>query len=141
MAAGRGGSIINISASAPCAHRPNIFPYSAAKAGLNAMTVGWRDAFGPKVRVNAIMAGHVPHRRFEQGVGHGGVRRAHAKGFALGRRRRADEIVGAALYLASDASSYTTGSILTVDGGAQWSMPGGGGADANAARSDRAPDR
>ena len=44
--------------------------------------------------------------------------------FPLRRAGLAEEIVGAALYLAGDASSYTTGSILTVDGGAQWSMPG-----------------
>jgi NAD(P)-dependent dehydrogenase (short-subunit alcohol dehydrogenase family) len=49
----------------------------------------------------------------------------------LRRAGEAHEIVGAALYLATDASSFTTGAILTVDGGAQWSMPGSGGARAN----------
>jgi NAD(P)-dependent dehydrogenase (short-subunit alcohol dehydrogenase family) len=43
--------------------------------------------------------------------------------FPLRRAGDADEIAGAALYLASDASSFTTGTVLTVDGGAQWAMP------------------
>jgi NAD(P)-dependent dehydrogenase (short-subunit alcohol dehydrogenase family) len=49
-----------------------------------------------------------------------------ARTFPLRRAGESNEIVGTALYLASDASSYTTGTILTVDGGAQWSMAGTG---------------
>jgi NAD(P)-dependent dehydrogenase (short-subunit alcohol dehydrogenase family) len=49
-----------------------------------------------------------------------------ARTFPLRRAGESSEIVGAALYLASDASSYTTGTILTVDGGARWSMAGTG---------------
>ena len=49
--------------------------------------------------------------------------KAHPQQFQVARLVLADEIAGAALYLATDASSYTTGSILTVDGGAQWSVP------------------
>jgi NAD(P)-dependent dehydrogenase (short-subunit alcohol dehydrogenase family) len=139
MAAGDGGSIINISSTGAVRPTGDIVPYSAAKAGLNAMTVGFADALGPKVRVNAIMPGPfltTISRNWDMDV-----LAARTRTFPLRRAGLADEIVGAALYLASDASSYTTGSIMTVDGGAQWSMPGGGGADASAARSDCAPDR
>ncbi|HYQ31601.1 MAG TPA: SDR family oxidoreductase, partial [Lapillicoccus sp.] len=95
--------------------RPHILPYAAAKAGLNALTVGLAHTFGPSVRVNAIMAG-----TFLTDVSKAWDMEAfaeRAKGFALGRGGEPHEIVGAALYLASDLSSYTTGSILTVDGG------------------------
>jgi NAD(P)-dependent dehydrogenase (short-subunit alcohol dehydrogenase family) len=139
MAAGDGGSIINISSTGAVRPTGDIVPYSAAKAGLNAMTVGFADALGPKVRVNAIMPGPfltTISRNWDMDV-----LAERTRTFPLRRAGLAEEIVGAALYLASDASSYTTGSIVTVDGGAQWSMPGGGGADASAARSDCAPDR
>ena len=115
MAQGDGGSIINISSAAAVHPKPHVLPYAAAKAGLNALTVGFAHTFGPKVRVNAIMAG-----TFLTDVSKAWDAEAFAKraeGFALKRGGSPEEIVGAALYLASDLSSYTTGSIITVDGG------------------------
>ena len=125
-----GGSIINVSSTGAVRPTSDIVPYAAAKAGVNAMTVGLAHAFGPRVRVNAIMPGPFlttiarawDMELFEQ----------RARTFPARRAGDAEEIVGAALYLASDASSYTTGTVLTVDGGAQWSMAGTGeGADAD----------
>jgi NAD(P)-dependent dehydrogenase (short-subunit alcohol dehydrogenase family) len=115
MAAGNGGSIINISSAGAVRPRPEILPYAAAKAGLNALTVGFAHTFGPTVRVNAILAG-----TFLTDVSKSWDMEAfnqRAATFALKRGGEPSEIVGAALYLASDLSSYTTGSILTVDGG------------------------
>jgi NAD(P)-dependent dehydrogenase (short-subunit alcohol dehydrogenase family) len=115
MAAGEGGSIINISSAGAAHPRPGILPYAAAKAGLNALTAGFAHALGPKVRVNAIMAG-----TFFTDVSKAWDADAfdtRARTFALQRGGEPHEIVGAALYLASDLSSYTTGSVLTVDGG------------------------
>jgi NAD(P)-dependent dehydrogenase (short-subunit alcohol dehydrogenase family) len=115
MAAGDGGSIINISSMGAVRPRPAILPYAAAKAGLNALTVGFAHTFGPTVRVNAIMAG-----TFLTDVSKAWDMEAfnlRAQSFAAKRGGQPEEIVGAALYLASDASSFTTGSILTVDGG------------------------
>ena len=127
MAAGDGGSIINVSSTGSVRPTGDIVPYAAAKAGVNAMTVGLADAFGPKVRVNAIMPGPFLTsiaKNWDMDV----LAAADARRSRCGAPDEAREIVGAALYFASDASSFTTGTILTVDGGAQWSMPGGGGA-------------
>ena len=57
MAAGDGGSIINISSAGALRPRADILPYAAAKAGVNALTQGMAYAFGPSVRCNAIVAG------------------------------------------------------------------------------------
>ncbi|HEY6592663.1 MAG TPA: glucose 1-dehydrogenase [Asanoa sp.] len=115
MSAGAGGSIVNISSMGAVRPRPDILPYAAAKAGLNALTVGLAHTFGPTVRVNAIMAG-----TFLTDVSKAWDAEAfaaRARTFALRRGGRPDEIVGTALYLASDASSYTTGAVIPVDGG------------------------
>ncbi|HVB90702.1 MAG TPA: SDR family oxidoreductase [Acidimicrobiales bacterium] len=116
MAEGDGGSIINVSSTGSIRPAPGMLPYDAAKAGVNALTVGFAHAFGPSVRVNCIMPGpfmtdvtaawDIP--AFEK---------AARANFALGRGGQPGEIVGAALYFASDASSFTTGAILRVDGG------------------------
>jgi NAD(P)-dependent dehydrogenase (short-subunit alcohol dehydrogenase family) len=115
MAVGDGGSIINISSAGAVHPRPHILPYAAAKAGLNALTVGFAHTFGPSVRCNAIMAG-----TFLTDVSKAWDAEAfaqRAQGFALRRGGQPEEIVGTVLYLASEASSYTTGTIITVDGG------------------------
>jgi NAD(P)-dependent dehydrogenase (short-subunit alcohol dehydrogenase family) len=122
MAAGEGGSIINVSSTGAVRPTGDIVPYAAAKAGLNALTIGFAHALGPKVRVNAIMPG--PFLTTIAQTWDMDVLEQRTRTFPLRRAGLAEEIAGAALYLAGDGSSYTTGSILTVDGGAQWSMPG-----------------
>ncbi len=115
MVAAGGGSIINVSSSGSRRPQPAQLPYSAAKAGLNALTEGLALAFGPTVRVNTLMPGP-----FLTDVSKAWDIPATTKGaqsFALKRLGNPPEIIGAALYLASDASSYTSGSIIRVDGG------------------------
>jgi len=112
--AGR-GSIINVSSTGSIRTNPAIIPYSGAKAALNVMTEGFAMALGPNVRVNTLMAGpfftdvsqHWDIPAFNEG----------AKKHALQRGGQPPEIIGAALYLASDASSYTSGATIRVDGG------------------------
>lgn len=115
MAQTDGGSIINISSASAVHPRADLVPYAAAKAALNAMTIGMAHTLGPTVRCNAIMAG-----TFLTDVSKSWDMEAFGKraaGFALGRGGQPDEIVGTALYLASDLSSFTTGAIIPVDGG------------------------
>jgi NAD(P)-dependent dehydrogenase (short-subunit alcohol dehydrogenase family) len=92
-----------------------ILPDAAATAGLNSLTEGLAQTLAPKVRVNAIMCGRLTtdiskawSAEFVDAIG---IRTA------LGRIAEPGEIVGAALYFASDASTCTTGSILRINGG------------------------
>lgn len=111
----RTASIINISSIAAIHPTPDVIPYSAAKAGLNAMTIGFAQTFGPRVRVNCIMPGSF--RTDISKAWNWSLVDQAMKRVALKRVGEPHEIVGAALFLASDASSYTTGAVFPVDGG------------------------
>lgn len=107
------GTIINISSSGALVPLPNVIPYGGAKAALNAMTVSLARELAPTVRVNTISAGPfltdiAKAWRAED---------RETQPVSLGRPGSPDEIVTAALMLASDASSYTTAALLRVDGG------------------------
>lgn len=113
-----GGSIINISSVASTRPSPLTTTYSAAKAGLNALTAASAQEYAASgVRVNCIICG-----TFNTDVAVGWIDDPQAieqmlGPLALKRVGEPQEVVGAALYLASSASSYTTGACLTVDGG------------------------
>ncbi len=116
MAAGNGGSIIFVSSIASRRNSPNEIVYGAAKAGVNALTYGLARTFGPKVRVNCIVPGPFL-TDISKAWDMEAFERSARSGFALQRGGEPHEIVGAALYFATDASSYTTGTTLDVDGG------------------------
>ncbi len=117
MAATGGGSIINISSLASVKPTPVATVYAAAKAGLNALTTAAAIEYASAgVRVNGIICG-----TFDTDAASGFVRNPDLmpevlRRIALGRVGRPEEIVGAAVYLLSEASSYTTGSLMTIDG-------------------------
>ena len=114
-AAGR-GSIINVSSSGSIRPTGRIIPYAGAKAALNAMSAGLAEGLGPHVRVNTLMPG-----TFQTDVAKAwdldAVTEDRKRHTALQRVGQPAEIIGAALFLASDASSYTSGTIIRVDGG------------------------
>ena len=124
MVADGDGVIVNVSTHGSLRPHPSFIPYAASKAGLNAMTEGLAVAFGPTVRVNTLMPGpfltDISKAWDVGGLGPapraGGVENPFGR-HALQRAGQPAEIVGAALFLMSDASSFTTGSILRADGG------------------------
>lgn len=111
-----GGSIINVSSIASQQPTPHAEPYGAAKAGLNALTRSFAFSLGPSVRVNCIVAG--PFLTDISNAWDMDVFNQTAQvDYAVGRGGEPEEIVGAALYLASRTSSFTTGTVMRVDGG------------------------
>jgi NAD(P)-dependent dehydrogenase (short-subunit alcohol dehydrogenase family) len=115
MAEGEGGSIINVSSTGSIRPGAHTAPYSAAKAGLNALTVACAQEYGPKVRVNCIIPG--PFRTdISKGWFNDDFRKHARRSFAMERGGEPEECVGAALYFASPASSFTSGATLVIDG-------------------------
>lgn len=96
--------------------QPNPIEYGVGKAGIIQMTRYLAVAWAPrKIRVNAIAPGPFPNP-FVQ-VDHPDFVRRLAERVPMGRIGEADEIAGAVLFLASDASSYVTGEVIGVNGG------------------------
>jgi len=116
MAEGNGGSIIFVSSVASQRPSPSELVYGAAKAGVNALTYGLARTLGPKVRVNCIVPGPFL-TDISKAWDLEAFERSARAGFALERGGEPHEIVGAALYFATAAGSYTTGTTLNVDGG------------------------
>ncbi|HLY54791.1 MAG TPA: SDR family oxidoreductase [Stellaceae bacterium] len=113
MKAAGGGAIINVTSTGAVHPEPSYAVYAAAKGALNIITKAHALEFGPEVRVNGIMAGP-----FWTDIAKTWREEADRTSTAAVKRiGRPEEIVTSALYLASPRSSYTTGSILTLDGG------------------------
>jgi NAD(P)-dependent dehydrogenase (short-subunit alcohol dehydrogenase family) len=143
IAQGTGGSIINISsiASMHALGRGNLV-HAVAKSGINAMTRELAVEWGPhKVRVNAILPATIRTPSWNSITEHmdwdydAWVRQL-LTGLPLGRLGESDDLVGPAIFLASDASAFITGHLLAVDGG-NLAMDAGGNIAWPALRMDR----
>jgi NAD(P)-dependent dehydrogenase (short-subunit alcohol dehydrogenase family) len=115
-----GGSIINIaSMSGLVANKPQPqAAYNASKAAVIMLTKSLAAEWaGRGVRVNAIAPGYVATELTLKGMGNPDWREEWLRSTPMGRVAEPAEIAPAAVYLASDASSYVTGSVLVIDGG------------------------
>ena len=123
MERGGYGSIVNVTSIAAALGFPGNPGYVAAKGGLAAMTRALALDHGPSgIRVNNLAPGYV-HTAMTEGSYSDPVRNAaRAARTILGRWGRTEEMAGAAIFLASGASSYVTGIDLFVDGG--WTAKG-----------------
>jgi NAD(P)-dependent dehydrogenase (short-subunit alcohol dehydrogenase family) len=118
-----GGSIISTASIAGLGGVPGIHAYSAAKAGVINLTRSTAGQLGPDfIRVNAIAPGAIstPMVFGHTGEGKEGAEALLATLQPLPRAGQPEDIARAALYLASDASSFVTGHTLVVDGGARY---------------------
>jgi NAD(P)-dependent dehydrogenase (short-subunit alcohol dehydrogenase family) len=121
LAEGDGGSIINTASVLGLIGSEGYAAYGAAKAGLVALTRQMATEYGPKVRANAIAPGSIDTPRFrkvaaEMEDGEGFIN-GLLENIPLKRLGTASDVAGIALFLASDLSAYTSGSVIPADGG------------------------
>jgi 2-keto-3-deoxy-L-fuconate dehydrogenase len=122
MRAQRGGSIVTVSSQLARAGGRNNTAYIAAKGAILSLTSTMALDYAPDgVRVNTILPGAIDtpmlNRSFARSPTPEATREASRQRHPLGRFGRAEEVAEAALYLASDAAGFTTGSEMVVDGG------------------------
>jgi NAD(P)-dependent dehydrogenase (short-subunit alcohol dehydrogenase family) len=115
------GAIVNISSTASALARPGIAHYGASKAGLNHLTRVLAVELAPSnIRVNAILPGVIATERVTGSITSTVARAemdAKIARIPMQRLGTPEEIAELAVFLLSDASSYTTGGLFTVDGG------------------------
>ena len=119
MAAQGGGSIINIASIEGLRPSPLMGIYSMTKAAVIMMTkVMARELGGAGVRCNCVCPGLTETKFARVLIDTPEIYKHYVDAAPMGRHAQPEEIVGAVLYLASDASTYTTGAVITCDGGA-----------------------
>ncbi|MCJ1887954.1 SDR family oxidoreductase [Pseudomonas sp. LA21] len=115
---GSGGSIVNVSSMASRLGSPNEYiDYAAAKGAVDSLTIGLaKEVAGEGIRVNAVRPGLIRTEIHASGGEPGRVERLQSA-IPLGRGGEAEEVARAILFLASEESSYSTGSFIDVSGG------------------------
>ncbi len=114
-----GGAIVNISSRSSDMVQTAFAAYAAGKAALNMMTRNMAAEFAPKVRINAISVGGVATDSLDVVLTNDALRAQFEANTPMRRPGTVEDIAACALYLASPASSWVTGKIFQVDGGAE----------------------
>jgi NAD(P)-dependent dehydrogenase (short-subunit alcohol dehydrogenase family) len=128
IAQGTGGTIVNVDSLNTFAPLKGVLPYAMSKAGLGMMTRGMGMEWGDHgIRVNAIAPGFVLTDLTNKLWSDPTMQAWGKSNTPLRRLGNPDDMIGAAIFLASDASRYMTGQVIYVDGGItagmQWPIP------------------
>lgn len=112
-----GGSIINTSSMVGINGAKGQADYASSKSAINGLTISLAKELGPyHIRVNAVAPGVVGTDMFKDAVSNE-MKQMLIKMTPLSKMADPDDLAGAYLYLASDTSNFTTGTIIKVDGG------------------------
>lgn len=122
-AAGRSPAVVNVASATGVRPTFGEAPYSAAKAGVIALTQSAALEWGPDIRVNCVSPGVIATPLVEPILGDPAVSQRIAAGTPLGRAGTAAEVTSVIMFLLSPAASYMTGQNLLVDGGSMLPSP------------------